>query len=96
MATNQIQEVENLKDFFKVLSEGTRVSIILLLRNNPLSVSEIAQALKMEQSAISHQLRILYNERFVTFKRQGKAKIYAIADNHIYEILAQAREHIAE
>lgn len=96
MATYVIDEVERLKDFFKVLSEQTRVSIILLLRDNPLSVSEITLHLKMEQSAISHQLRILYNERFVTFKRQGKAKIYEICDNHIYEIIAQAREHVAE
>lgn len=96
MATYVIDEVERLKNFFKVLSEQTRVSIILLLRDNPLSVSEITLHLKMEQSAISHQLRILYNERFVTFKRQGKAKIYEICDNHIYEIIAQAREHVAE
>ncbi len=96
MTHYKINEVERLRDFFKVLSDNTRVSIILLLRDNPLSVSEIAGALLMEQSAISHQLRILYTGRFVKFIRQGKAKIYEIADNHIYEIIAQASAHIAE
>ncbi|MDY0214116.1 MAG: metalloregulator ArsR/SmtB family transcription factor [Bacilli bacterium] len=90
------QTIMNLKDFFKVLGDETRVRIILLLRKNPLNVSEIARRLNMEQSAISHQLRVLYSHRVVTYVRSGQERIYEIVDNHIYEILAQAKEHIEE
>lgn len=88
--------VTKLNDFFKTLGDPTRMRIILLLQNNPLSVTDIARKLNMEQSAISHQLKILYNERFVTFTRDGKARIYEILDNHIYAIIKQASEHLAE
>lgn len=93
---NKHDEVMMLNEFFKVLAEPTRVRIILLLRNNPLSVTDIANELAMEQSAISHQLKILYNTRFVTYKRVGKAHIYEILDDHIYEIITQASEHLKE
>ena len=96
MSHNKQHEVETLKEFFKVLSDTTRVRIILLLRDNPLSVTNIASHLAMEQSAISHQLKILYKERFVTYTRHGKERIYAILDNHIYEIIAQASAHLTE
>lgn len=90
------KKVSALRDFFKVLGDDTRVRIILLLRDNPQNVTEIATALNMEQSAISHQLRTLYLQRAVNFHRNGKEKIYEIRDNHIYEILASANEHIEE
>ncbi len=95
MADNE-RMIMNLKDFFKVLGDETRVRIIFLLRENPLNVTEIARRLNMEQSAISHQLRILYHHRVVTYVRSGQERIYEILDNHIYEILAQASEHLEE
>lgn len=85
-----------LKDFFKVLGDETRMRIIFLLKENPLSVNEIAKALHMEQSAISHQLKTLYHYRVVTYTRSGKERIYEILDDHIYEIIAQASAHIEE
>lgn len=88
--------VEKLRNFFKVLGDDTRMRIILLLQNNPTTVNDIARALKMEQSAISHQLKILYQQRVVTYKKSGKERIYEIIDNHIFEIIAQASEHIEE
>lgn len=95
MQSNE-QTIIHLKDFFKVLGDETRMRIILLLRENPLNVSDIARALKMEQSAISHQLRVLYQHRVVTYVRSGQERIYEILDNHIYQIIAQAQEHIEE
>ena len=93
---NNERMIMNLKDFFKVLGDETRVRIIFLLRENPLNVTGIARRLNMEQSAISHQLRILYQHRVVTYTRSGQERIYEILDNHIYEILAQASEHLEE
>jgi ArsR family transcriptional regulator len=50
----------------------------------------------MQQSAISHQLRILKQSRLVTSRRDGKSVIYSLADDHVRSIIDQGREHIEE
>ncbi|OQC11259.1 MAG: hypothetical protein BWX74_00233 [Tenericutes bacterium ADurb.Bin087] len=89
-------DIEGLRDFFKVLGDDTRMRIILLLEEKARNVTEIATALGMTQSAISHQLRTLYDHRVVTCIKAGQERIYEILDPHIYEIIKQARDHIKE
>ena len=57
---------------------------------------DLAQALNMNQSAISHQLRILKQAKLVTGRREGKSVFYSLADEHVRTIIAQGREHIEE
>ena len=59
-------------------------------------VCDIAQLLNMNQSAISHQLRILKQNRLVKNRREGKAVFYSLADSHVKTILSQGMEHISE
>ena len=57
---------------------------------------DIAQLLNMNQSAISHQLRVLKQSQLVKFRREGKTVFYSLADGHVRTILSQGMEHLAE
>ncbi len=59
-------------------------------------VYDIANILNMTQSAISHQLRILKQNRLVRFRKEGKTVLYTLADEHVFTILRQGIEHIEE
>lgn len=89
-------EIQAISKFFKVISDSTRLSILYLLKEDKRNVSDIVEALDMEQSAISHQLRILKDSRFVRAHREGKSMIYQLDDDHIFDILNQVRIHINE
>lgn len=92
----QDQELLDLADFFKVFGDATRIKILYVLSQSEMCVCDIANLLKMGQSAISHQLRVLKQMRLVKFRREGKTVFYSLADGHIESILAQGMEHINE
>lgn len=86
----------DIAELFKVFSDSTRIRILYFLFESEKSVTEIANALNMNQSAISHQLRILKNNKLVKYKRSGKTIYYSLDDDHIYNIIAQGIEHVNE
>ncbi len=99
MLNNQIppeDELSDLVDFFKVFADGTRIRILCALLYGEMCVCDIASALSMTQSAISHQLRILKQASLVKSRREGKAIYYALSDGHIISILRQGLENIEE
>lgn len=89
-------EIQAISTFFKVISDSTRLSILYILKENKRNVSEIIELTGIEQSAISHQLRILKDARLVRSTRAGKTMIYQLDDDHIFDILEQVRDHINE
>ena len=86
----------DLADLFKIFSDTTRIKILYALMGRELSVSDIAEATETSQSAVSHQLRILKQARLVRFRREGRSIMYALADDHVYTMLAQGMTHICE
>src|SRR5699024_51308 len=90
------EEIQAISKFFKIISDSTRLSILYLLKEEKRSVSEITNLTGMEQSAISHQLRILKDSRLVRSTRMGKSMIYQLDDEHIFDILEQVKTHINE
>jgi ArsR family transcriptional regulator len=86
----------DLAELFKIFGDSTRIRILYLLLESEMCVCDIAQALSMTQSAISHQLRVLKNADLVRFKRDGKSVIYYLADDHVRMILSCGMEHILE
>lgn len=82
--------------FFKVFGDTTRIKILYSLFESELCVCAIAELLNMEQSAISHQLRVLKEARLVTARREGKTVFYSLADDHVNLIIAQGFNHITE
>ena len=86
----------DLAELFKIFGDSTRVKILYALLEGELCVCDIAKLMEVTQSAVSHQLRVLKASKLVTFRREGKAVYYALADEHVTRILSQGMEHILE
>ena len=95
-ATPDENTLIDLAELFKIFGDSTRVKILFTLLKGERSVNEIAAALNMTQSAISHQLRILKTSRLIKAERDGKLSIYSLADSHVTSILNQGLEHVGE
>lgn len=67
--------------------------ILSILRDQSATVGELTEALGMEQSAVSHQLRLLRMMGMVTATRHGRSITYSLFDNHVAELLDQAIYH---
>ncbi len=96
---NQIPEKETMDDIaelFKGFADPTRVHILSLLAQRELCVTDIAEAVELSQSAISHQLRILKQMHLIKFRREGKNILYSLADDHVLTILEMGLEHVLE
>lgn len=89
-------ELYDLAEIFKVFGDSTRIKILYVLFESEMCVCDIAQLLNMNQSAISHQLKILKQSRLVKSRREGKAVFYSLADGHVRTIINQGLEHIEE
>lgn len=86
----------DVAELFKVFGDSTRVRILYVLFEKEVCVCDIAELLKMNQSAISHQLRILKQANLVKNRRDGKTIYYSLKDNHVVTIFKQAFEHVIE
>ncbi len=89
-------QLYDLAEVFKVFGDSTRIKILYVLFEAEMCVCDIAQLLNMTQSAISHQLRILKQNRLVKNRRDGKSVFYSLADGHVKTIISQGMEHIQE
>ncbi|MEU5991927.1 metalloregulator ArsR/SmtB family transcription factor [Spirillospora sp. NPDC047418] len=78
----------------QALATPSRLLILARLREGPMPATELAHAVGMEQSACSHQLRLLRNLGLVTGTRQGRSVVYALYDDHVAELLDQALYHV--
>ncbi|MFD7712590.1 ArsR/SmtB family transcription factor [Streptomyces sp. NPDC059785] len=78
----------------QALSTPSRLLILARLREGPCAATELATAVGMEQSACSHQLRLLRNLGLVTGTRRGRSVVYALHDNHVAALLDQALYHV--
>lgn len=85
-----------LADLYKVFGDYSRVRILYLLLHGEMCVQDIADTLKMTQSAVSHQLKVLKQNKLVRSRRDGKSIHYALADNHVSSILDMGKEHLEE
>lgn len=86
--------IQPMADIFKVLSDPTRIRILALLSHNEQCVTDIAEALNMTHSAISHQLRLLRSANLVKFTKDGKEVIYSLDDMHVLGLFDQALDHV--
>ena len=99
MEKNSIPDIEvlfELADLFKVFGDSTRLRVMVTLSDNEMPVMEIAEALGMEQSTISHQLRVLRQNKLVRVRRDGKQMYYSLDDDHVKKIIEMGMDHILE
>lgn len=88
------EKYQKLAEIFKNLGDPTRVKIIHALAQTELCVCDLAELLMMTQSAISHQLRILRNNRLVKYRKEGRTVFYSLDDDHIMFIFKQGLAHV--
>ena len=90
------EELYDLAELYKIFGDSTRIRILFVLFEAEVCVCDLAQTLHMTQSAISHQLRILKQNKLVKSRREGKSIFYSLADSHVRTIINQGLEHIQE
>ena len=90
------EQLLELSELFKVFGDSTRVKILWALDTHEMCTCDIAFALNMTQSAISHQLRVLKQAKLVKNRREGKIVYYSLADDHVRTIFDQGMEHVRE
>lgn len=99
LSSNEIPEIEllfELADLFKVFGDSTRLRIMVTISENEMSVLNIAETLNMEQSTISHQLRVLRQNKLVRVRREGKQIYYTLDDDHVKKIIEMGLDHVLE
>ncbi|MEQ9226361.1 MAG: metalloregulator ArsR/SmtB family transcription factor [Parvibaculum sp.] len=85
-----------LADMFKMLGDPSRLRIVIATLEGPRSVGEIAEALGLSLSLVSHHLRLLRAARLVTADRRGKQIFYMIHDQHVAHVIADMIAHVNE
>ena len=89
-----LDDLFELSEFFKFFGDTTRIRIIHILMSGEISVNEIAERLGLEQSAVSHQLRILRTANLVKPRRAGRQMFYSLDDEHIGIVFDAGLAHI--
>ncbi len=80
----------------KGFADETRLALLSLLRDGPVCVHELVDALELSPSAVSHQLRVLRHARLVRARKEGRHVYYRLADDHVRRMLDDALSHGAE
>ncbi len=86
----------NMADFYKALSDSTRIKIINSLYISEMCVCDISVLLNMTKSAISHQLKNLKELNLIKSRKQGKEVYYSLADRHVGIVFEITKEHVQE
>ena len=90
------EELFDLAELFKIFGDSSRIRILFVLLEAEVYVCDMAAALNMTQSAVSHQLALLKKSKLVKTRRDGKSIFYSLADDHVRAIISQGMEHILE
>lgn len=90
------EQLYDLAELFKVFGDSTRIRILFVLLESESCVCDLAAALGMTVSAVSHQLKLLKSSKLVTSRREGKAVIYSLADDHVRTVIQQGMDHVLE
>jgi ArsR family transcriptional regulator, nickel/cobalt-responsive transcriptional repressor len=88
------EDAERVAEAMQALATPSRVLILAALRERSQSVSELVAAVGMQQSAVSHQLRLLRDIGLVVGERQGRNVVYSLYDSHVAELIDQAVWHV--
>lgn len=91
-----LEKAQRMAEFFGVLGDPNRWRILSALALQSMRVSDLAEAVEMTDSAVSHQLRILRTMRLVGYIKQGRNVIYCLKDQHIFNLYREASEHLDE
>ena len=89
-------QVTELADMFQLMSDPSRLRVILECLHTPTSVGDMAAALGLSTSLVSHHLRLLRAGRLIQAERKGTRVFYLITDDHIRRVLIDMASHVVE
>ncbi|MDY6939967.1 MAG: metalloregulator ArsR/SmtB family transcription factor [Cyanobacteriota bacterium] len=91
-----VEKSQRMAELFSCLGDANRLRIVSALAARELCVCEIAAAVEMSESAVSHQLRTLRSARLVGYRKQGRNVFYFLQDSHILNVYREVAEHLDE
>lgn len=89
-------KAQRMAEFFSLLGDANRLRLLSVLANQELCVCDLAAALSMSESAVSHQLRALRAMRLVSYHKVGRQVFYSLLDRHVLELYQAVAEHLDE
>ena len=93
LTSDQTQE---LAEIFRLLGDPTRLAIALAIDDGVRPVGLVAESLSLSSSLVSHHLRLLRAARLVRAERRGKQVFYALADDHVRDVIQDMADHVRE
>lgn len=87
-------DVRSMAELFSVLGDPTRIRILSVLAAGPMCVKDLALVVGMQQTAVSHQLKVLRYTRLVRTQRIGKLSVYSLDDDHVTALFRVGLEHV--
>lgn len=91
-----VEKSQRMAEFFSLLGDANRLRILSALAVQELCVCDLAAAVKMSESAVSHQLRALRAMRLVSYRKQGRNVFYCLKDSHVLNLYREVAEHLDE
>lgn len=88
-------QAQHMAEFFGVLADPNRLRLLSALAKQELCVCDLAAALKMSESAVSHQLRVLRATRLVNYRKEGRNVYYSLADHHVLNLYQEVHAHLS-
>lgn len=91
-----VEKSQRMAEFFSLLGDANRLRILSVLAVKEVCVCDLAAALEMSESAVSHQLRTLRTMRLVSYRKRGRKVFYSLQDNHVLDLYRSVSEHLDE
>ncbi|MBE9113902.1 helix-turn-helix transcriptional regulator [Nodosilinea sp. LEGE 07298] len=91
-----VEKAQRMAEFFGVLGDPNRWRILSALALGERRVGDLAAAVGMSESAVSHQLRILRATRLVSYRKRGRNVFYCLKDDHVFSLYHEASAHLDE
>ncbi len=88
--------LQQLADFFAVFADTTRIKVLSALALNEMCVSDISNILGINQTTLSHQLKLLKSQKLVNCRREGKIILYSASNYVINDLMLSGIEHLLE
>ncbi|MBQ8686080.1 MAG: helix-turn-helix transcriptional regulator [Clostridia bacterium] len=88
------EDVEKIARIFHMLADANRLKIVMALMKGDMCVYHLTEVCEASQSAVSHQLRVLRDNKIVKARRLGQSVEYSIADEHVREIVEMGKAHL--
>jgi DNA-binding transcriptional ArsR family regulator len=89
-------KAQRMAEFFSLLGDANRLRILSILAEQELCVCDLAAAIDMSESAVSHQLRTLRAMRLVSYRKIGRNVFYHLQDSHVLNLYQSVAEHLDE